>query len=721
MPCKQSLFRREEKERESEAWWLHLACKGVAVSGGPNTINQARKIIPQLRKSEVKKLGNLALEDLYKDNNIPLRALHTIIDLCKAKLNNYMSSHAAAKNIKDKVPCIIRYVNHGIGRLNLGSIFRKKEVIGTLPLPMLKHKDPMVVYKYTPTIRSKIFNYRQTAEEYIEDSEIEMNCDCSSSRFVDSHHGHVITGDLNIIESAQLRNIFQKGPGYRERRCINWKIAEKSVLEDLDEFINKWGSKNGVTNKCFSEWKCKVTNMIKEKVKRLRKVSKYEKVSSIFNVCAKELEDLKLKYVLVPVDKASNNIGFICKKYYLQVLKEEITSGTYEIYRNTPEEVKEYLKKEMIKIAMPVGKPFIDLPLIHMTLKMHKNPIKFRFIIGSRTAIVKPAAKYLVQILKLVMDVHRRYCAKVKFFTGIDRYWIIDNNQPLLEMMEQINCKRKARSFEGFDFSTLYTKISPEDLKDKLKSVVDKAFKGGTNQYIRVTDSSARWCKDTRGKGRVFTKEHIFLLIDFIVDNSFFRFGNVVYRQCIGIPMGVDPAPQMANLYLYYYESTFMEKLAKSDYKTALKFNNTTRFIDDLGTLNNDGVLAAKKEDVYPAEMELLPQNQDPMKGTMLDISIMVINGKFVTKTYDKRDDYNFDIVNYPDLSGNIPPGAAYGVYISQVLRYARVCSEKKDFDERVEILTRKLTRKGYTKEKLQTTLMKCYQKHKWIPVKYKL
>ena len=211
------------------------------------------------------------------------------------------------------------------------------------------------------------------------------------------------------------------------------------------------------------------------------------------------------------------------------------------------------------------------------------------------------------------------------------------------------------------------------------------------------------------------------MLIDFIVDNSFFRFGNVVYRQCIGIPMGVDPAPQMANLYLYYYESTFMEKLAKSDYKTALKFNNTTRFIDDLGTLNNDGVLAAKKEDVYPAEMELLPQNQDPMKGTMLDISIMVINGKFVTKTYDKRDDYNFDIVNYPDLSGNIPPGAAYGVYISQVLRYARVCSEKKDFDERVEILTRKLTRKGYTKEKLQTTLMKCYQKHKWIPVKYKL
>ena len=51
-------------------------------------------------------------------------------------------------------------------------------------------------------------------------------------------------------------------------------------------------------------------------------------------------------------------------------------------------------------------KMFNDLPLIHATIKMHKNPIKFRFIIGSRTGVIKPAAKRLVQILKLVMKTH---------------------------------------------------------------------------------------------------------------------------------------------------------------------------------------------------------------------------------------------------------------------------------------------------------------------------
>ena len=47
-------------------------------------------------------------------------------------------------------------------------------------------------------------------------------------------------------------------------------------------------------------------------------------------------------------------------------------------------------------------------------------------------------------------------------------------------------------------------------------------------------------------------KERVYKLIDFVVDNSVFRLGNNVYRQKIGIPMGIDPAPQMANLYLYF-------------------------------------------------------------------------------------------------------------------------------------------------------------------------
>ena len=124
--------------------------------------------------------------------------------------------------------------------------------------------------------------------------------------------------------------------------------------------------------------------------------------------CLKDLEELKNQFVLVPIDKASNNVGLICKKYFLEILPKETLTETYEEYDNTAEEVIGAIRKESLNIGIPVEKTFNDL--IHATIKMHKNPIKFRFIIGSKTGVIKAAVKKLVQILKLVMKTHRRYC-----------------------------------------------------------------------------------------------------------------------------------------------------------------------------------------------------------------------------------------------------------------------------------------------------------------------
>ena len=183
--------------------------------------------------------------------------------------------------------------------------------------------------------------------------------------------------------------------------------------------------------------------------------------------------------------------------------------------------------------------------------------------------------------------------------------------------------------------------------------------------------------------------------------------------------MGVDPAPQMANLYSYYYEAAFMEKLTKQDYSKAKKFNNTSRFIDDLGTLNNDGILVTEKAKIFPVELMLNVVNQDDNHATFLDIEVNVEGDQFKTKTCDKRENYKFEIVNYPDLSGNIPHGAAYGVHTSQVIRNARVCNEADAFKERVKVLTNKLIKKGFTITRLRNTMKKCLGKHSWIAKKY--
>ena len=70
---------------------------------------------------------------------------------------------------------------------------------------------------------------------------------------------------------------------------------------------------------------------------------------------------------------------------------------------------------------------------------------------------------------------------------------------------------------------------------------------------------------------------------------------------------------------------------------------------------------------------------------------IYVINQELITSIYDKRDDFPFKIVNFPDLSGNIPENGSYGVFIAQALRYARACTHYQDFIQRSNRLIHQL------------------------------
>ena len=82
------------------------------------------------------------------------------------------------------------------------------------------------------------------------------------------------------------------------------------------------------------------------------------------------------------------------------------------------------------------------------------------------------------------------------------------------------------------------------------------------------------------------------------------------------------------------------------------------------------------------------------------------------TKLYDKRDDFNFPIVNFPFICNNIPAAPAYGAYISQLIRYSRACVSYQDFLDRGLLLTRKLLNKGFLLVKLKTSLRKFYGRH---------
>ena len=185
-----------------------------------------------------------------------------------------------------------------------------------------------------------------------------------------------------------------------------------------------------------------------------------------------------------------------------------------------------------------------------------------------------------------------------------------------------------------------------------------------------------------------FSCRELCLAIDFLIDNIYVRFGSSVFRQVIGIPMGTNSAPLLADLFLHTFEYDFMVKTMKHDITKAIQFSNTFRYIDDLFSINNvdfRNYISA----IYPPKLQLTDTSTST-EVCYLDTHIKTggTNTPFRISIYDKRDDFTFRIVNFPHMDSNIPANPAYGVYISQLVRYARICTSKVDFMNRLRGLS---------------------------------
>ena len=107
----------------------------------------------------------------------------------------------------------------------------------------------------------------------------------------------------------------------------------------------------------------------------------------------------------------------------------------------------------------------------------------------------------------------------------------------------------------------------------------------------------------------------------------------------------------------------------------------------------------------------LMPSSPLALLGSSTSI-FSISNDIVSTKIYDKRDDFDFEIVNFPFLDGDIPRSTSYGVYISQLIRFARASSYVTDFNTRNKLLTQKLLKQGYRYHKLRKTFSKFYRRY---------
>ena len=133
------------------------------------------------------------------------------------------------------------------------------------------------------------------------------------------------------------------------------------------------------------------------------------------------------------------------------------------------------------------------------------------------------------------------------------------------------------------------------------------------------------------------------------------------------------------------------------------------RYIDDVLLLNNS-TFGDFVDRIYPIEIK----DTTARSASYFDLHLEIdIEGRLRTKHYDKRDYFNFPIVNFPFICSNIPTAPAYVVHISQLIRYYRVCGSYQHFLDRGLLLTRTLLNPGFLFVKLKSSLRTFYGRHR--------
>ena len=190
-----------------------------------------------------------------------------------------------------------------------------------------------------------------------------------------------------------------------------------------------------------------------------------------------------LDLILVPADKAANNVTVECKRYYIETIKElginTINISPNSTYIPSTDSFDEILKshcKFIESVGLEMSEEDKNLPYLYQTPKLHKVPFKHRFIAGSSKCTAKDLSCLLTKVLITVKDGLIRYNNTDTSHNGVNSMWIVKNSTRLLSSMDQLDV-RTATSVQTYDFSTLYTSIPHNLLKSRITALIHNSFK----------------------------------------------------------------------------------------------------------------------------------------------------------------------------------------------------------------------------------------------------
>ena len=131
------------------------------------------------------------------------------------------------------------------------------------------------------------------------------------------------------------------------------------------------------------------------------------------------------------------------------------------------------------------------------------------------------------------------------------------------EILDKLKAKDfNATSLSTYDFTTLYATLPHNSIKYKLIDLIERTFQREGSPYLACNDRYAFFTSEKKTKKyHARSCQNVCDALTFLLDNIFNRFGTKFYRKVVGIPMGNNCAPLVADLFLFYYEKDFMMSL----------------------------------------------------------------------------------------------------------------------------------------------------------------
>ena len=588
-----------------------------------------------------------------------------------------------------------------------------------------------IFYKYNDPISLPICNYASFLKNLsLSDikSILRNPCDCSTSPFIYSPHGHVVTGNLDIVDNIELKQVLSYGCKYRIPTSKSPEEIYESIAEAVNNFISTQSKKYCQKEIAFDNWKKKVLSILSNRIDFFR-----EKCPDMFNTKENILENddvkrslklLKNKYIICSIDKASSNFSFICKKFYVQTLMKEmgfndvtfdcIGNDTYKPCRENEDyyvnQISETLKE---KFDITVEDSNLRLARIFWNPKLHKNPYKARFIAGARFCVTKQLNVQVNSCLKLLRSYFKKYCDAIFNNSGINMFWSIDSSGEFLEAIK----KTDVYNIQVYDFTTLYTRLDLTEVENMINEVIDLIF-SDRNQYICVAKRDYSTCffsNKTYDSHTNFSREDLKEAVKIIIYNTYVVFGGIVFIQTKGIPMGGNSSSPIADLTVGKKEFNYMKRLLQEKKLGLAKLlSNNKRYVDDLAIINYLYFHNIIK-DIYPQSLEMERAGNNNKHINYLDLNIDISDEGLAISVYNKTDDFNFHVVSLTFPHSNIPLEVGYNVFFSQILRYGHICTNLNSFTSHVHKIFIILINRGYERSILIQNIRRCLRKYNTV------